>query len=210
MRYWMLIGLLFSPALWAADEADDDQTDRVAHFQDSRYGYAAANLLHFNLDYDDYELTPSGLALRLGGMVDENWGVELRVGTGPSGDTRRSETSRYKVDYTVDHVGALLATGKWSFDSPLKLAGLDAYLDSFFVQGFAGVADVKVKTVTRRCNALRCRSDTDRNDDTSLAFGAAIGMRTAWDIGLSLQYMQYVDKDYITVSGIEGGLEWYF
>jgi hypothetical protein len=35
-------------------------------------------------------------------------------------------------------------------------------------------------------------------------------VRTAYNIGLSLQYMQYVDKDYITVTGIEGGLEWYF
>ncbi|MZR63199.1 outer membrane beta-barrel protein [Alcanivorax sp. DP30] len=206
MRYWMLIGLLFSPALWAADQADDTQTAQVAHFQDSRYGYAAANLMHLNLDYDNYELTPSGLMLRLGGMVDENWGVELRVGTGPSGDTRRSETSRNKVDYTVDHVGALLATGKWSFDSPV----VKQHVESFFVQGFAGVADVKVKTVARRCNAQGCRSGVDRNDDTSLAFGAALGMRTAYNIGLSLQYMQYVDKEYITVSGIEGGLEWYF
>ena len=43
-----------------------------------------------------------------------------------------------------------------------------------------------------------------------VAFGAAIGVRSAWDIGLSLQYMQYVDKEYITVTGIEGCLEWYF
>lgn len=206
MRYWMLIGLLFSPSLWAADEADTESTARVAHFQDSRYGYAAANLMHLNLDYDNYELTPTGLGLRLGGMVDENWGVELRLATGPSPDTRRSETSRNKVDYTVDHVGALLATGKWSFASPVA----KQYVDSLFMQGFAGIADVKVKTEARRCNAAGCRTGTDRNDDTSLAFGAAIGLRTAWNIGLSLQYMQYVDKEYITVSGIEGGLEWYF
>lgn len=210
MRYWMLIGLLFSPALWAADEAEETQGPRVAHFQDSRYGYAAASLMHFNLDYDEYELTPSGLGLRLGGMVDENWGVELRLATGPSPDTRRTETRRYKVDYTVEHVGALLATGKWSFQSPVTLPGLDPYLDSFFVQGFAGVADVKVKTETRRCNALGCRTDTDRNDDTSLALGAAVGLRTAWNIGMALQYMQYVDKDYITVTAVEGSLEWYF
>ncbi len=74
----------------------------------------------------------------------------------------------------------------------------------------AGVADVKVKTVVRRrCNTV-CDSDTSRNDDTSLAFGAALGLRTRYNIGLSLQYMQYVDKDYITVTGVEGGLEWYF
>ncbi len=206
MRYWMLFGLLLSPAVWAAEPAESDPSSRVAHFQDSRYGYAAANLMQFNLDYNRYETTPSGLALRLGGMIDENWGVELRLGTGPSPDTRRAQNSRNKVDYTVDHVGALLATGKWSFDSPVA----KQQVDSFFVQGFAGIADVKVKTEARRCNALGCSSDVERDDDTSLAFGAAIGLRTVWDIGLSLQYMQYVDKEYITVTGIEGGLEWYF
>ena len=212
MRYWMLIGLLLTPALWAADtDPAEEGKAKVAHFQDSRYGYAAANLMHFNLDYDGrYEQNPSGLALRLGGMIDENWGLELRMGVGPSGDTRRAENSRNKVDYTVDHVGALLATGKWSFEPPVMLPVLKPHIDSFFVQGFAGVADVKVKTVARRCNLQGCLSDTERNDDTSLAFGAGLGVRTAYDIGLSLQYMQYVDKEYITVSAIEGGLEWYF
>ncbi|MCG8438742.1 MAG: outer membrane beta-barrel protein [Pseudomonadales bacterium] len=197
MRYWMLLGVLFSPSLWA---------DTIAHYQDQRYGYVAGNLMHLNLDYDSRELTPTGLGVRLGGMIDEHWGVELRVGAGPSADTYRSETSRNKVDYTVDHVGALLATGKWSFAAPV----MKQQIDSFFVQGYAGIADVKIKTVRRRCNAVACDDDTDRNDDTSLAFGAALGLRTAYNIGLSLQYMQYVDKDYITVTGVEGGLEWYF
>ena len=90
MRYWMLIGLLFSSSLWAQDiDQSEDRKAGVAHFQDSRYGYAAANLMHLNLDYDNYELTPTGLGLRLGGMVDENWGVELRLATAPSGDTRQ-------------------------------------------------------------------------------------------------------------------------
>ena len=69
---------------------------------------------------------------------------------------------------------------------------------------------MKVKTSRRRCNAIRCWNDVTRNDDTSLAFGAGVGVRTSFNLGLTLQYMQYVDKDYITVTGIEGGLEWYF
>ena len=203
MRYGILfLGLLLASA---------SQADGVAHYQDQRFGYVAGNLIHFNLDYDSREVTPTGLAVRLGGMVDEHWGVELRAGTGPSGDTWRSGNNASKVEYTVDHVAALLGTGKWSFESPVSLSVLDRHVDNFFVQGFAGVADVKIKNIRRRCNATTCRrDDTDRNDDTSLAFGAAVGVRTAYNIGLSLQYMQYVDKDYITVTGIEGGLEWYF
>ncbi|MCG8393557.1 MAG: porin family protein [Pseudomonadales bacterium] len=197
MRYWMLFGLLVSPALWA---------EPVAHYQDQRFGYVAGNLMHLNLDYDSREVTPTGLGVRLGGMVDPHWGVELRVGVGPSPDTWRADTGRNKVDYTVDHVGALLATGRLPFKSPVKLP----YVDSLFVQGYAGVADVKVKTVRRRCAGNVCDDDTARNDDTSLAFGAGVGLRTEFNLGLTLQYMQYVDKDYITVTGIEGGLEWYF
>ena len=197
MRYWMLFGLLFSPALWA---------DPVAHYQDQRSAYVAGNLMHLNLDYDSREVTPSGVGLRLGGMVNPYWGVELRAATGPSPDTYRPENSRTKVDYTVDHVGALLATGRFPFKSPVALP----YVENLFVQGFAGVADVKVKTVTRKCNARRCRDDTARNDDTSLAFGAGIGLRTEFNLGLTLEYMQYIDEEYLTVTGIEGGLEWYF
>ena len=199
MRYGILFfGLLFAAA---------SQADGVAHYQDQRFGYVAGNLMNITLDYDNRELTPTGVGVRLGGMIDPYWGVELRAAVAPSGDTWRAENSRNKVDYTVDHIGALLATGKWSFASPVA----KQQLESFFVQGFAGVADVKIKNIRRRCNATTCRrDDTDRNDDTSLAFGAAVGVRTAYNIGLSLQYMQYVDKDYITVTGIEGGLEWYF
>ena len=112
MRYWMLFGLLFSPALWA---------DPVAHYQDQRSAYVAGNLMHLNLDYDSREVTPSGVGLRLGGMVNPYWGVELRAATGPSPDTYRPENSRTKVDYTVDHVGALLATGRFPFKSPVAL-----------------------------------------------------------------------------------------
>lgn len=197
MRYWMLFGLLFSPALWA---------DQIAHYQDQRSAYVAGNLMHLNLDYDSREVTPTGVGIRLGGMINPYWGVELRAATGPSPDTYRSQSSGNKVDYTVDHVGALLATGRFPFKSPVALP----YVESLFVQGFAGIADVKVKTVTRKCNALGCRDDTARNDDTSLAFGAGIGLRTEFNLGLTLQYMQYIDEEYLTVTGIEGGLEWYF
>ena len=199
MRLHILVGLLLlSPSLWA---------DTFSHYQDHRSSYMAANLVHFNLDFDaGHELTPTGVAVRMGAMANRYWGVEFRAATGPSPDTWRSESGNRKADYTIDHVGALLATGKWSLDAPV----LKQHVDSLFVQGFAGVADVKVKTVVRRrCNTV-CSSGTRRNDDTSLAFGAALGLRTRYNIGLSLQYMQYVDKDYITVTGVEGGLEWYF
>ena len=69
MRYWMLFGLLFSPALWA---------DPVAHYQDQRSAYVAGNLMHLNLDYDSREVTPSGVGLRLGGMVNPYWGGAAR------------------------------------------------------------------------------------------------------------------------------------
>ena len=150
MRYGILfLGLLFSAA---------SQADGVAHYQDQRFGYVAGNLMNITLDYDSRELTPTGVGVRLGGMIDPHWGVELRAAVAPSGDTWRAENSRNKVDYTVDH----------------------------------------------------CWNDVTRNDDTSLAFGAGVGVRTSFNLGLTLQYMQYVDKDYITVTGIEGGLEWYF
>ena len=107
MRYGILfLGLLLASA---------SQADGVAHYQDKRFGYVAGNLMNITLDYDSRELTPTGVGVRLGGMIDPHWGVELRAAVAPSGDTWRAENSRNKVDYTVDHIGALLATEAKSF-----------------------------------------------------------------------------------------------
>ena len=199
MRYWMLLGLLFSAPLWA---------DTVAHYQDQRYGYIAGNLGHFTVEEDkiDDTMTPTGVNLRLGGMMDPNWGGELRVGAAPSGDTFRTEGTADKVDYSLDHVGALLGTFRLPFKSPVALP----MVDSLYAQGFAGGAAVRVKTDTVTCQGAQCSNEVSRRDYFSFAFGAGVGIRTEFNLGLSLQYMQYTYEDPVTVKAIEGGLEWYF
>lgn len=75
MRYGILFfGLLFAAA---------SQADGVAHYQDQRFGYVAGNLMNITLDYDNRELTPTGVGVRLGGMIDPYWGVELRAAVAP-------------------------------------------------------------------------------------------------------------------------------
>ena len=181
MRYWMLLGLLFSAPLWA---------DTVAHYQDQRYGYIAGNLGHFTVEEDkiDDTMTPTGVNLRLGGMMDPNWGVELRVGAAPSGDT------------------FLLGTFRLPFKPPVALP----MVDSLYAQAFAGGAAVRVKTDTVTCQGAQCSNEVSRRDYFSFAFGAGVGIRTEFNLGLSLQYMQYTYEDPVTVKAIEGGLEWYF
>ncbi|EKF73428.1 hypothetical protein A11A3_13785 [Alcanivorax hongdengensis A-11-3] len=196
MRYLILVGLLISPSLWA---------DSIAHYQDRRNAYVGGSLMAMKLEYDDGAVNPAGVNVRLGGMLDEHWGVELRAGVGPSPDTWRGNNGR-KVDYTLDHVGALLLTGRLPFQSPVALPRID----SLFVQGFAGLADTKVKTDRRYCNAGVCRSDVERNDDTTFAWGVGAGLRTEYNIGLTLQYMHYTTREYIDITSVEGGLEWYF
>lgn len=203
MRLHILVGLLLlSPSLWA---------DTFSHYQDHRSSYMAANLVHFNLDFDaGHELTPTGVAVRMGAMANRYWGVEFRAATGPSPDTWRSESGNRKADYTIDHVGALLLTGRYPIDVRRFIGGLDRHVDHLFVQGFAGIADTKIKSVIERCDTLGCRSGTRRNDETGPAFGFGAGIRTEYNIGLSLHYMQYLDTDGVTLNSLEGGLEWYF
>lgn len=201
MRLLLLIGLLASPALWA---------EGVAHYQDERYGYVAANLAHFNLEYDTataQELTPTGFNVRLGGMVDTHFGVEMRLGTGPSPDTFRPQSGAVnKIDYSVDHVAALLLTARLPVASPLELPGVE----NFFVQGFAGVADVGVKSDRFVCSAGDCNNTASHRDQTDLAYGLGLGVRTTQNVGLTLEYMHYSDKYNLEVTSLEGGLEWYF
>lgn len=205
MRYWILAALLLSPSLWA---------DTLAHYQDRRNAYVGGNISALNLDYRNGDLSPSGVGVRLGGMIDRHWGMEVRATVAPLKDTRRGSNG-FKADYTVDHVGALLATGRYPFSLPFELPLLGALenrlVENYFVQGFAGVADAKVKTDRRfSCSSGACRQDTERNDETSLAWGVAVGVRSRHNLGLTLQYMHYISADPIDVTSIEGGLEWYF
>ena len=199
MRYWILFGLFLCPPLWAQP---------IAHYHDQRNTYAGLSAMMFTVDYGQgNKVTPGGVGFRLGGMLDEHWGMEVRAAVGPIKSSRDlASGSRNYADVTLDHAAALLLTGRLPFRSPVALP----MVKDLFVQGFAGIGNAQVKADRHWCNSVRCHSDVDRNNDTTLAWGVGAGVRTDFNLGLTLQYMHYISQSYIDISGLEAGIEWYF
>ncbi|MDX1803078.1 MAG: outer membrane beta-barrel protein [Alcanivorax sp.] len=197
MRYWILFGLFLCSPLWAQP---------IAHYHDQRNVYAGLSAMMFTVDYGSGDtVNPGGLGFRLGGMLDSHWGMELRAGVAPIKSTLSLGADR-SADVTLDHAAALLLTGRLPFRSPMPLP----MIKDLFVQGFAGLADAQVKSDRHWCSASRCRSDVERNNDTTPAWGVGAGLRTDFNVGLTLQYMHYISQSYIDISGYEAGIEWYF
>lgn len=193
--------LVLLPAVaWSADE---EQT--VSIYQDKPRSYVGANLVYGSLDFDnrDETINPGGVAVRMGGMANDHFGLEARFGTGVGKTTERPvPASRYKVDYSLDHIGGVYVTAR----APL----LDLpRVGRVYTQGYLGIGTEQFKTVTRVCNP-DCRSDTERYDETGPSWGVALGLRPRPEVSLAVEYMRYVSKDEIEVSGLEAGIMYHF
>lgn len=195
----LMILLLLPAAAWCADE------QAVSIYQDKPRSYIGANLIYASLDYDgsDDTIKPGGVAVRMGGMANDHFGLEARFGTGVGKTTERPlPDSRKKIDYSLDYIGGLYFTAR----APL----LDfPRVGKVYTQGYLGFGTEQIKTVTRECNPT-CRSDTERNDETGPSWGVALGLRPQPELSLALEYMNYVSTDAIEVSGMEAGIQYHF
>ena len=196
----LVVLLLVPVAAWSADE---DQT--VSIYQDKPRSYVGANLIYGSLDFDsrDDTIRPAAVAVRMGGMANDHFGLEARFGTGVGKTTERPiPDSRFKVDYSLDHLGGVYFTAR----APL----LDLpRVGKIYTQGYLGVGTEQFKRVRRSCNP-DCRSDTERYDETGPSWGLGLGLRPRPEVSLAVEYMQYVSKDAIEVSGLEAGILYHF
>lgn len=197
----LLVLLILPPATaWSADQ-------RVSMYQDKPRSYIAANLVQGALDFDnrDDTVNPAALSVRMGGMASDHLGLEVRLGTGVGTTTERGTAgnTRTKVDYSLDHLGGVYLTAR----APL----LDVpRVGKVYTQGYLGLGTEQFKTETRVCNDTSCKSDTERFDESGPSWGAALGVRPWPEISLAVEYMRYVSKDEIEVSGLEAGILYHF
>ena len=187
----------------AAWSADDEQT--VSVYQDKPRSYVGANLVYGALDFDsrDDTINPAAFAVRMGGMANDHFGLEARFGTGVGKTTERPiPDSRFKVDYSLDHLGGVYFTAR------APLLDLPA-VGRVYTQGYLGVGAEQFKRVARRCNP-DCTDDTERNDETGPSWGLALGLHPRPEVSLAVEYMRYVSTDEIEVSGLEAGILYHF
>lgn len=192
--------LLPQTPAWSAEPA-------VNIYRDAPRSYVGANLVYGTLEFDNAEedFHPGAIMVRLGGMANDYFGMEARFGTGVGKTTFRESAggTSTKVDFSVDYLGGVYFTARAPLLS-LPLVG------DFYTQGYLGLGAEQIKSETRVCNATSCRSDTERNDESDVSFGAALGVRPRADLSLGLEYMQYASKNGIEVSTLEAGIMYHF
>lgn len=195
----LMVFLLLPAAAWSADE------QVVSVYQDKPRSYVGANLVYASLDFDrsDDTINPGALAVRLGGMANDHFGLEARFGAGVGKTTERPRPdSRDKIDYSLDYIGGLYFTARAPL---LDFPGAG----KVYTQGYLGFGTEQIETVTRLCDP-RCSSTTARNDETGPSWGIALGLRPQPELSLALEYMRYVSTDAIEVSGLEAGIQYHF
>jgi hypothetical protein len=193
-------------------------TAEIAVYRDAPNSYVAANIMMTTVEGGQVDQSQGGFSFRLGGMIDENFGAEVRLGRGLWHETQRLPGDvRLQID--VDHVAGLYGTARLPFNVPLIDVPL---VDKLFVHALAGVADIQLRAQQDICVG-GCRGTTvTRESALDFSWGLGVGaelklpkielpvMNMPRRVGLSLEYMDYSGFDDVDVSGIEAGVMVFF
>lgn len=141
------------------------------------------------MEFDDPErdtddpVTPDAVTLRLGAEANDVVGLEARGGVGFDSATRDG------VEYELDHLyGAYL-----KLSAPLEQAR------PYIIGGYS-----RVRATARVDFGLLSGSETETREGESWGAGVDLGLTD--NVALNLEYMRYLDKDDLEVSGIALGL----
>ncbi|KAF0810871.1 hypothetical protein A167_00358 [Alcanivorax sp. S71-1-4] len=194
MRYrgWPRVGrlacLLFLLALSARPVLAE-----VSVYRDQPRFWVAVSAAQTTLDFGRLDASPLTLGLRVGGMMDDTFGTELRLARGivADRDERVAGTASARRDDSLDHLASVLVLAR------LPLA------EGVYARAVAGLSDAQIRTRLRRCNGGACRSDTERNDDTSLSWGLGGYWQPQPSLALSVEFMRYLDRDTVTLDAVE-------
>ncbi|MBQ0753952.1 MAG: outer membrane beta-barrel protein [Gammaproteobacteria bacterium] len=193
-------------AATAADQVAEP--DKVAIYRESPDTYVGLGLISTQIEGGVLDQAPGGLHIRAGGMLDPNWGVEVRLARGFWHERQKVGDARVQID--IDHLAGFYLTRRWDFAVPVIEIPM---VKGMFVQAQAGVAAAQIKVEVDSC--ATCRGGVDRNDRTDLSWGLGIGLNVRVPtlpnrVNLSLEYMDYGDKDDIEISAIEAGFQVFF
>lgn len=185
------------------------EPEPVAVYRERPSSYAGLGLFSSTVETPATSQKPGGLHVRMGGMLDEHWGAEVRLARGFWHETDRLGNS--KVQHDVDYLAGAYLTSRWAFAVPLVELPM---VQRMFLQGHLGVADARIRSETETCTPA-CIDRVTRNDRTDLSWGVGVGLEVKLpsvpnQIGLSLEYMDYGDKYDVEVSAIEAGFQVFF
>lgn len=203
-----LLATLASVPVLAEDKAPLEP-ERVAVYRERPSSYAGLGLFSSTVDANTTSQKPGGLHVRMGGMLDQHWGAEVRLARGVWHE--RDRVGNAKIQQDIDYLAGAYLTSRWAFAVPLVELPL---VQRMFVQGHLGVAGVRLRTEIERCTPA-CDTRATRNDWTDLSWGGGVGLEVKLpqipnQIGLSLEYMHYGDKYDVEVSAIEAGFQVFF
>lgn len=185
------------------------EPEPVAVYRERPSSYAGLGLFSSTVETPATSQKPGGLHVRMGGMLDEHWGAEVRLARGFWHETDRLGNS--KVQHDVDYLAGAYLTSRWAFAVPLVELPM---VQRMFLQGHLGVADARIRSETETCTPA-CIDRVTRNDRTDLSWGVGVGLEVKLpsvpnQIGLSLEYMDYGDKYDVEISAIEAGFQVFF
>jgi len=194
----------------AAEPAPLDEPPVSVH-RENTHSYAGLGLVSTTVESAPLNQSPGGFHVRLGGMLDRHWGAEVRLAAGAWHERDQiTPTRKFTVD--LDYLAGLYLTSRWDFAVPFVEVPM---VDRMFVQGHAGIASVQLDIEEEVC-APTCSTSSDSTERSELSWGVGLGLETRIrqiypnKIGLSLEYMNYGDKDDIEISAIEAGFQLFF
>ena len=190
----------------------------IAVYRDAPNSYVAANIMITTVEGGQVDQNQGGFSVRMGGMLDENFGAEVRLGRGLWHETQRLPGDiRLQVD--VDHIAGVYAVGRLPFAVPVVELPL---VDRLFVHALAGVADVQLRAEQDFCVGGCGGTKVTRKSVLDFSWGVGFGaelklpkielpvLNMPRRVGLSLEYMNYSGFDDVDVSGIEAGVMVFF
>lgn len=187
-------------------------------YRDKPNSYVATNLMFTNIDDGAVDQTQGGLSVRMGGMLDENFGAEVRFGRSLWHETQRFPTGD-RIQADVDHVAGLYGVVRLPFRMPFVQLPV---VDRLFVHALAGLADVQLRYEQNLCLAGCGPTRVRRSSELDFSWGMGMGVEIKLPktnlpvvnmperLGLSLEYMNYSGFNNIDVSGIEAGVMMFF
>lgn len=203
------LSLCLTMLVVASAQAAENEPSRVSFYREVPHSYAGIGLFSASVERDPLDQAPGGLHVRLGGMVDEHWGVEARLARGVWHESQRLGAGRVQVD--VSHLAGLYLTSRWAFGIPvIEIPAVPR----MFVQAQAGLVDIGLKSEFESCTPL-CSTTEQRDNHNDFSWGLGIGLearvpQVQYPVGLSLEYFDHGEQNKIEITTVEAGIQFFF
>lgn len=179
------LGLLAASLLLAGTSVQAQDRDPISVYQDKPHTYLLGAVGADTLKFKGFSVDSPVLSVGMGAMVNDYFGMELRVG-------RSVDRTDYKSSrYALDHVFSAMATMRvplWRF---------------FYGQAYVGATNIQLMTIDPT-------GDKDHHETGSLSYGVSAGIRVLPRLHAAAGYTSYINKSDWKVQALEGSLQYLF